>query len=137
MQSHIHRAPNKAPPHTAVQRFFVGQHLELLDATVVGVCVKRESAPSSDVIRVQYACCEQEHQTRGSELQRKLKQAARGELAHPTRCPACAKLRGRAPAEKKELPFDGGPRWAVPESIMADGRQNLNSLEIPKSSMLR
>jgi len=115
MSAHVHRAPRKTKPRKAVQRFFVGQHLEPLNATVVGVRVERESAPSSDVVRVKYACCEQEHQTLGSELQRKLRQAMQGELAHPTRCPACAKRGDREPAAKPWLPFAGGPRWAVPK----------------------
>ena len=107
--------PRKVPPRKAVQRFFVGQHLELLNATVVSVRVERESAPSSDVVHVKYTCCEELHQTRGSELQRKLNQARRGELAHPTQCPACSRRKGREPADKPDLPFAGGPRWAVPK----------------------
>ena len=115
MSAHIHRAPRKVTPRKAVQRFFVGQHLELLNATVVSVRVERESAPSSDVIHVKYTCCDELHQTRGSELQRKLQEARRGALAYPTRCPTCARLGDRKSIDKPDLPFAGGPRWAVPK----------------------
>jgi len=115
MSAHIHRAPRKVPPRKGVQRFFPGQYLELLNATVLSVHIKRDSAPSKDVIHVRYTCCEEPHQTRGSELQRKLRQARRGELAHPTRCPACARLGDRESVDKPSLPFAGGPRWAPPK----------------------
>ena len=117
MSAHIHRTPNKAPPRKGIQRFFPGQYLEILNATVLSVRIKRDSAPSKDVIHVQYTCCEEPHQTRGSELQRKLRQARRGELAHPTRCPACARLGDRESVDKPDLPFAGGPRWAPPASL--------------------
>ena len=109
------RAPRKVPPRKAVQRFFVGQYLEPLNATVVSVRVERESAPSSDVVHVKYTCCEEPHQTRGSELQRRLRQARSGELVHPTRCPACARLGDREKTDRPDKPFAGGPRWAAPD----------------------
>jgi len=107
--------PHKIKPRKAVQRFFVGQYLEPLNATVVGVRIERESAPSSDVVHVQYSCCEEPYQARGSELQRKLQDARRGALAYPARCPACARLGDRKSLDKPDLPFAGGPRWAVPK----------------------
>ena len=98
-----------------MQRFVVGQYLEVLNAKVVSVLIKRESAPSSDVVFVRYQCCEEPYQTRGSELHRKLQDARRGALAYPTRCPACARLGDRKSLDKPDLPFAGGPRWAVPK----------------------
>ena len=115
MSAHIHRAPRKVPPRKGIQRFFPGQYLELLNATVLRVRVTRDSAPSKDVIHVQYTCCEEPHQTRGSELWRRLRHARHGVLAHPTRCPACARLGDRKRTDEPSLPFAGGPRWAPPK----------------------
>ena len=113
--SSVEHKPRKTKPRKGVQRFFVGQFLEPLNATVVGVRIARESAPSSDVVHVQYSCCEEPYQARGSELHRKLQDAKRGALAYPTRCPACARLGDRKSLDKPGLPFAGGPRWAVPK----------------------
>ena len=107
--------PRKIKQRKSVQRFFAGQYLEPLNATVVSVRVERESAPSSDVLLVRYQCCEEPYQSRGSELHRKLQDARRGALAYPTRCPACARLGDRKSVDKPGLPFAGGPRWAPPK----------------------